>query len=301
MKKINLFDTELVVKDHLCTTDPNIEVKANPSLRLYVKLTDSCNADCMFCANKGCEDFGKLDLSKLAFVINYLKSKDMLHSIGITGGEPMTNPEKLNNLINLIYSIDQDIEVQVSTNGYNLNLFKEFDNVNKLESIHISRHHYDDNVNFEIFRTKNIASTEDIISLQEFLEDKKIININTMVMRGYIDSLKEIKKMLNYVGDTGVYKNGFISLMKCNDYCKERFINFNNIFNNLDDNFFKGHHFYSKEYCECLDGIYLTDKNELVEYYARMVKDCDCPYTNQLVYTSDNKLMSGFAGKVLHK
>lgn len=301
MEKINLFDTELIVKDHLCTTDPSIEDKAKPSLRLYIKLTDSCNADCMFCANKGCEDFGNLDLSKLEFVINYLKSKNILHSIGITGGEPMTNPEKLNNLINLIYSVDQDIEVQVSTNGYNLKLFKEFDNVNKLESIHISRHHYDDNVNFEIFRTKNIARTEDIISLQYFLEDKKIININTMVMKGYIDSLKEIKKMLNYVGDTGVYKNGFVSLMKCNDYCNERFINFNNIFNNLDDNFFKGHHFYSKEYCECLDGIYLTDRNKLVEYYARMVKDCSCPYTNQLVYTSDNKLMSGFTGKVLYK
>ena len=221
MEKINLFDAELIVKNHLCTTDPNIEVKANPSLRLYIKLTDSCNADCVFCANKGTEDFGNLDLSKLAFVINYLKSKNILHSIGITGGEPMTNPEKLNNLINLIYSIDQDIEVQVSTNGYNLNLFKEFENINNLESIHISRHHYDDNVNFEIFRTRNIATMEQIASLQDFLIDKKIININTMVMKGYIDSLKEIKKMLNYVGDTGVYKNGFVSLMKCNDYCNE--------------------------------------------------------------------------------
>ena len=107
----------------------------------------------------------------------------------------------------------------------------------------------DDGVNNEIFKTDTIATTEDIIDLQEFLDDKKIININTMVMKGYIDSLKEIKKMLNYVGETGVYKNGFVSLMKCNDYSKEKFINFNDIFNNLDENFFKGHHFYSKNYC----------------------------------------------------
>ena len=120
-------------------------------------------------------------------------------------------------------------------------------------------------------------------------------------MKDYINSLKEIKNMLNHAGELNVYKNGFVSLMKCNDYAVENFINFNDIFNNLDENFFKGHHFYSAEYCECVDGIYLTNNNKLVEYYARMVKECECPYINQLVYTSDNKLKCGFAGKVLYK
>ena len=32
--------------------------------------------------------------------------------------------------------------------------------------------------------------------------------------------------MLNHVGELNVYKNGFVSLMKCNDYCIEKFINF---------------------------------------------------------------------------
>ena len=301
MKKINIFDNELVVKDYLCTTQPSTYIKSKSSLRFYIKLTDYCNADCLFCANKGSEDFGNLDFEKLEFVIRYLVSKSTIHSIGITGGEPMLNPEKLNKLVNLIFSIDSKMEVQVSTNGYNIEEFKNFERINDLESIHISRHHYNDQINYEIFNSNKVASTKEIISLQEFLDDKKIININTLVMKDYINSLKEIKKMLNYVGETGVYKNGFVSLMKCNDYSKEQFINFNNIFNKLDDNFFKGHHFYSKEYCECLDGLYLTDKNKLVEYYARMVKDCSCPYVNQLVYTSDNKLKDGFNGKVLYK
>ena len=301
MKKILLFDNELIVKDYLCTSDSKIEIKGNPSLRLYIKITDSCNANCSFCANKGCEDFGNLDFKKLEYVIRYLVSNNIIHSISITGGEPMCNPDKLFKLLKMIYSIEKNFEVQISTNGYNLKEFKNFEEVNNLESIHISRHHYDDKINKEIFKTNTLASTEEIISLQDFLADKKIININTMVMKYYIDSLKEIKKMLNYVGETGVYKNGFVSLMKCNDYSKEKFINFNDIFNNLDENFFKGHHFYSKNYCECVDGMYLTDKNKLVEYYARMVKECECPYTNQLVYTSDNKLKSGFSGKVLYK
>ena len=122
-----------------------------------------------------------------------------------------------------------------------------------------------------------------------------------MVMKGYINNLSSIKKMLDYVGDIGVYKNGFVSLMKCNDYSKEHFINFNDIFNSLDENFFLGHHFYSGEYCECVDGLYLSSNNKLVEYYARMVKECNCPYTTQLVYTSDNRLTAGFGKKLLYK
>ena len=82
---------------------------------------------------------------------------------------------------------------------------------------------------------------------------------------------------------------------------EEHFFNFNTIFNNLDESFFRGHHFYSRDYCECLEGIYLTKYNKLVEYYARMVKDCNCPYTTQLVYTSDNYLTAGFGKKLIYK
>lgn len=107
--------------------------------------------------------------------------------------------------------------------------------------------------------------------------------------------------MLDYVGETGVYKNGFVSLMKCNDYATNHFINFNEIFNNLDANFLLAHRFYNGEYCECIDGVYTSRNAKLVEFYARMVKACSCPYTTQLVYTSDNKVTAGFGKKVLLK
>lgn len=301
MERINLFDNELIVKDFVCSNNPNNIIKTKPTLRLFIKLTDDCNANCLFCANNSSKDYGNIDLKKLEYVIRYLKENNLLHGISITGGEPMLFPEKLNDLVNLIYKIDPNIELQISTNGINLEKFKYFDNINKLESIHISRHHYLDDINYEIFQNKNVSNTNKIFELQEFLSDKKIININTIVMKNYINSLKEIKKMLNHVGELGVYKNGFVSLMKCNKYSNDNFINFNNIFNSLDSNFFRGHHFYSGNDCECIDGIYLTDNNRLVEYYARMVKESNCPYVTQLVYTSDNKLKSGFNGKVLFK
>lgn len=301
MEKIELFGHELIVRDSLCTTNPDVLKRVNPSLRLYIKLTDVCNANCLFCGNGETKDFGDIDFSKLEFIIRYLLDKNLLHGISITGGEPMVNPDKMNDLLNLIYGIEPNMEVAISTNGFNLREFVNMEYVNNLESIHISRHHYEDRINENIFGSKLVANTNDIVYLLESLDDKRIININTMVMKGYIDNLFEIKKMLDYVGDIGVYKNGFVSLMKCNDYSKEHFINFNDIFNSLDENFFLGHHFYSGEYCECVDGLYLSSNNKLVEYYARMVKECNCPYTTQLVYTSDNRLTAGFGKKLLYK
>ena len=301
MKEVELFGKKVVVRDYLCSTDPNVIMDAIPSLRLYIKLTDFCNADCLFCANGNSKDFGNIDFKKLEFVISYLKEKNLLHGISITGGEPMLNPDKMNDLLSMIFKIDPKMEVAISTNGFNLDKFVGMDHVNDLESIHISRHHYDDMVNQEIFSSDSVASFEDIMLLQDSLVDKKIININTLVMKGYIDDLVHIKMMLDHVGEMGVYKNGFVSLMKCNEFSRERFINFNDIFNNLDEKFFLGHHFYSREYCECVDGMYLTSYGKMVEFYARMVKDCSCPYTTQLVYTSDNKVTAGFGKKVLYK
>ena len=301
MKTINLFGHDIIVRDTLCSTDPKDLKVVDPSLRLYIKLTDACNADCLFCANKESRDFGNLDFRKLEFVIRYLLDRGLLHGISITGGEPMMNPDKMNMLLNLIYGIDPNMEVAISTNGYNLRSFLDMEHVNKLESIHISRHHYDDEVNYSIFGSRDVASTEDIVALQEGLDDKRIININTLVMKDYIEDLASIKKMLNYVGDVGVYKNGFVSLMKCNQFSRDHFINFNDIFSSLDESFYLGHHFYNGEYCECVDGVYLTDNERMVEFYARMVKDCSCPYTTQLVYTSDNKVTAGFGKKLLYK
>ena len=301
MKNIELFNEEIFVRDSLCGPTPTSRYEVEPALRLYIKVTDYCNANCKFCANGSCTDFGKIDLEKLEFVIRYLKDNNRLHSISLTGGEPMINPDLVNKILNLIWSIDSRIEVQISTNGLNLREISNFDNPNNLESIHISRHHYDDNKNIEIFDSNSIATTSDIMFLQKFLTNKKIININTVSIKGYIDNLKEIKNMLDYVGETGVYKNGFVSLMKCNQYAEEHFININDIFNNLDSNFLITNRFYSSEYCECIDGIYTSSNGKFVEFYARMVKECNCPYVNQLVYTSDNKVTAGFSGKVLYK
>ena len=301
MQTINIFNQDIVVRDELCSSSPLHTIKGLPSLRLYIKPTDNCNANCLFCANEQSKDFGTIDLKKLEYVINYLKQHNVLHGVSITGGEPMTNPDIIFKILDMVYKIDPNMEVQVSTNGYNLLRFLDYKDVNKLESIHISRHHYDDEINRSIFHSNTIASTEDITKLQQELDDKRIININTIVMKDYIDSLREIRRMLDYASRVGVYKVGFVSLMQCNQFAKDHFINFNDIFSHLDEDFIVGHHFYNGDYCECIDGLYLSEYNKLIEFYARMVKESICPCTNQLVYTSDNRLTKGFTKQLLYK
>ena len=295
MVNLKIFDSDILARDFVCVDRKDSVLPCNdPTLRLYVKLTDFCPSKCSFCANQlGCDN-GNFDVDKFMYVFNYLYDNKLLHSISFTGGEPLLEVDKLFRIMDFIYNRNPNFDIQISTSGYNLKELASYDKINRLESIHISHHHYDEEVNRSIFNSNNIASGDDIMFLQDSLYDKKIININTLVMKGYIDSLEEIKKNLDYVGELGVYKNGFVSLMKCNSYAKDKFINFNNIFNNLDSNFFNGHHFYAKEYCECIDGIYLSSNNKFVEYYARMVKEMDCPYVTQLVYTSDNRLTKGF-------
>ena len=65
MKIIKVFDNDIAVNDHLCSTDINFHKKANPSLRLYIKLNDECNARCKFCINESSCNFGDIDFSKL--------------------------------------------------------------------------------------------------------------------------------------------------------------------------------------------------------------------------------------------
>ena len=295
MRNLKIFDSEVLVKDYYCVDNKDKEVPCEiPTLRLYIKLTDNCIANCSFCANRGNYDYGNVDVDKLMYVINYLYDNKILGGISFTGGEPLLESDKMFKIIDKIYEINPSLEIQISTSGYNLKELANYDQKDKLESIHISHHHYDEELNRKIFKSNKVATGDDIMYLQDKLSDKKIININTVAIKGYIDTLEEIKKNLDYVGDLGVYKNGFVSLIRCNKFAKEHFVNLNDIFNNLDKDFFNGHHFYSKEYCECQDGVYLSSNNKLVEFYTRIVKDCVCPYSTQLVYTSDNRLTNGF-------
>ncbi len=295
---IELFGQKVDIKNYNCTRCNETPNRTALRLNLYIKLTDMCNAQCEMCSNRGNEKLSELDLKKLEMVIKYLDEKNLINRIGITGGEPMLNMNKLNDLLNLIYSVKKDAVVTINTNGFNIKNILYLDSKDKIEGIHISRHHYNDKINSNFFGIAT-ATNSDIAYMMDKLDNKRLLRLNCLLMKPYINNIVEVTKYLENAANLGIFRVGFVSLMKVNEFSKENFINFNDIFKDLPPNFCKTDKLNDLNICECENGVYLSNSGDIVEYYARMTKELNCEYTRQLVYTSDNKLTVGFNKKPL--
>ena len=294
IKEIEIFDEKIPVKNYLCTNDPNNISVGEYKFNLYIKITDYCNAKCQFCSNQASTPASEnIDLDKLELVLRELDSKGILSRISITGGEPLLYIDRLNEVLNKVFEVIPKAFVTINTNGINFDKIKELDTLSRLEGIHISRHHYDDSINDQQFGVKT-ATLAEIQDLFNSTSNKQLIRLNCLLIRGLINNLKEVKNYLEYASQVGVFRVGFVSLMPTNQYCKDNYIDFNNVFQDFDSNFLSTHHFYDSNICECCNGIYLGKNGNLVEYYARMTKELNCDYMRQLVYTPTNELSLGF-------
>ena len=297
-EEIELYNEKVKIKNYYCSSNPNIFEKGNMKLNLYIKITDSCNANCKFCSNSNTKDSGNINLDKLKDVLIYLNSKDILNRISITGGEPLLKMDLLNDVLNLVFEIIPNSKVTINTNGYNIKKVLDLDSINKLYGIHISRHHYSDEVNNKIFGIE-VASTDDIKYVMDKVNNKQLLRLNCLFIKDYIDDMNSIYEYLEFASKLNIFRVGFVSLMKINDYSKENFIDFNNIILKESNKNKNVSHYFDKNICECINGVYIANNGNFIEYYARMTKELNCEYSRQLVYTSDNKLTTGFNKKSL--
>ena len=297
-EEIELLGKKIKIKNYNCSINKDIFQREKIKLNLYIKINDECNAQCLYCSNHNMKNNGKLDIEKLTFLLKELKKQDLINRISITGGEPMLNFELLNNVINSVFEVIPNAFLTINTNGFNLKNILNLDEIDKIEGVHISRHHYDDVKNNEIFGIK-VAGYNDIKKVMEMLSNKRLIRLNCLLLKGNIDNIDEVNKYLEFASLLDVFRVGFVSLMKVSDYCKENFIDFNNVFNKdcINTNILR--HYYDQNICECINGAYISDEGKIIEYYARMTKELNCDYARQLVYTSDNKLTLGFGKEII--
>lgn len=295
---IELFGQKVDIKNHGCFTKGISPSKSHMKLNLYIKVTDMCNGRCSVCSNHGNEKVSNIDYEKLKYVIEYLDSKNLINRIGITGGEPFLNVDKLNKVLNTIFEAKKDALVTINTNGFRIKDALSLDNVKDLYGIHISRHHYDDEINNQFFGIQT-ASKEDIQYVMEKAINKKLIRLNCLLMKKYINNLNEVQQYLEMASNLGIFRCGFVSLMPINEESVKEFIDFNEVFKDLSNRFLKTGDLCDLDICECINGVYLAQNGNIVEYYSRMTKKLDCPYTRQFVYTSDNHLTIGFNKKPL--
>lgn len=236
-----------------------------PSVNLFVKVTNGCNARCMFCSNADAKDTYKtFNIVKLMQVINELKSKNIcVNRVNVTGGEPSLVSPLVNSIIDSVQQAKfDDIHLHLNTNGL-LEQSQELMRNPRWDSISVSLHHYDLNRLSELYGCR---IQDDAFQFRD--TDKQKINVSCNLIKGYIDSPEEAHKMLDFTLELGIPRIGFVALMKVNDYCKEHYVDFDDI--NLAD---IPHVYFTKSMnrganCKCSN--YLYNKNlKILEIYMR--------------------------------
>lgn len=191
---IKLFENYLNEKidfSNVTIQDPNFSIV----------IPGGCNAKCDFCfwkKNNACKNY----LEKLSDVL--YKLPENFNQISITGGEPTISPY-LKDVLNLIDK-NKFNKVVLTTNGHKLletlNLFE-----NIVDHVNISRHHYDDNINNKIFRSKMIDSKKLKISINELNKIGIDVTLSS-VLNEKLKTNNDIKNYINfakYCGATQIF------------------------------------------------------------------------------------------------
>lgn len=224
--EIRLFDKIISIKNLGCRYGSQPASVIPPSVNLFVKVTNGCNAHCAFCSNAGYSGINaEFDYDKLWRIVDELIAKKILvNRINITGGEPATIPHVVNRILDQA-SVKRykDIHLHLNTNGL-LAASQTLMRHHRWNSISMSLHHYDKNTLSEIYGTK---IPDEAFRFNGVNMD--IVNASCNLIRGYIDNPTEVEKMLQYAISLGLPRLGFVALMNVNDYCREHYVDFDEI------------------------------------------------------------------------
>ena len=303
---ISIFGKTLPLKNYICSKNgcPYKEKEKPVKIQLSVCPTSYCGGHCPFCVaaeTKGKREF--LDLGKLEKTLIPLHEQNILRGIGITGGEPFTDVELLNDIVELIFDIfGIEFEVYINTNGSGLRNMHRIKRLELIDAIHISRHHYDDERNRRYFLGKNNSECEiapadekELSELVKSVYDPRLFVYNCLLLKDGIGTKEEMVKMLEFAARTGVPKVGFVTPMPVNEYVKKNMVSYKELFDREDDRFLFTTAYRDFEFCHCQDGLYFSQGGKLVEIYGRETAFGNAPYVRGMVYGADNVLRTGFA------
>ena len=131
------------------------------------------------------------------------------------------------------------------------------------DSISMSLHHYDVSKLSELYGCRIPEKAFDFEGI-----DLQKVNSSCNLVKGYIDNAEEAHKMLDFNLDLGIPRVGFVALMKVNDYCREHFVDLEDI--HLDS---IPHVYFTKSMnrgsdCKCSNYLYNRDL-KILEIYMR--------------------------------
>lgn len=219
-KSVILFGKHIDVKTRGCDHVGFKGEPIPPSVNIFIKATNGCNAHCAFCSNAGADATSRFDMDKLFSIIDEVKKSGLfINRINITGGEPSVVSERIYEMLFRLSDTGyNDVHVHLNTNGL-LPSSQKLMRHSRWDSISVSLHHYLPEKLSEIYNTK-ISS--DALNFEGV--DMMKVNASCNLIRGYIDSTNEAKKMMDFCLDKGFTRLGFVGLMPVNGYCKEHMV-----------------------------------------------------------------------------
>ena len=293
---MEIFGKDIKIRSHYCKFYQDEERKIEqPYVMMYVKFK-GCNANCLFCEYKS--DALKFNEEKYFEIINELKEKIWIKKISFSGGEPTLQLDTLKRVMRKTRLLSPETFMVVNTNGVNLKeVFEDRSFVSVVDNFAISRHHWDDDKNNDIFGTETISS-EDILSLRKNIRRKKIFHMSCDLIKGYIDSKEEVINFLEYANHMKIKSIGFVSLMPINDFCKQHFVDFNDL-DLLNENFRKTQQWTYEDICRCSNYIYIPkDYKRIINVYT---KNTYKPFDVDINLSFDGEnLRNGFNGDIIY-
>lgn len=292
--KYNFNGTEIELRDKLCKLWDNDCGTMTPQVNLYVRIGNSCNADCKFCTYHG--ENTEFNLEKFEDAIKELYNRGILGKIQITGGEPSLYRDRLILVLRIVRKYFPDRFVSINSNGYDLLTLIEVKDL--VDNFAISRHHYDEDINRQIFNNLNVPLANQLKVFIQVVGSEKIHFSCTLCKDG-IHNLDEVKKYLEFCSSIGCNDVGFVTLMDTNKFAIDNQIVFDNIGIEESSDFLK-HTEYTKAggCCRCANYLYLCKStNKLIDIYGRFVAEKD--NTPGIISFDIDTLREGFNGKII--
>lgn len=287
---MKLFGKEILVRKYSCTENGVCGDRIKPSVKIYAKVTNGCNAGCGFCSNFAHKERIEFDICKFIEIVRVVEaSRINLQRVCITGGEPSCASETVEAILEEMSSDSlRDVPVYLSTNGIS-DRARELMRNPRLNCVTMSLHHYDNMKLAEIYGVHfPIKSFSDV-----GVESSKF-TVSCNLMKGYIDSAPEVKKMMDYALDIGCGELGFVSLLDKNEFCRKHFVSIDDIKADSVDHLNLVMRHECDAGCKCRNYLYASGKLTLPVYFRGVSNSENCEST--LLFDGEH-LRQGFGSE----
>ena len=300
-REVTILGTKVQVKNYICARDDGPYRKKPEKVRLQLSIlpTGLCNAHCPFCIAAPADDPRKLDPDRLKPVLERLRDEDVVRGVTVTGGEPCLDMPFLDCIIRMVFDVfGPGIQVTLDTNGTGLHRLRELRDLYRIDAIHISRHHWDDEVNNRIFG-RTMPTAEELRDAFMRIGCRDLFVLNCVLLKDAVSTPEDVHRYLDFAIGTGAGKAAFITAASVNSWTAEHRVRFDDVLRDDDPQLLFTREYRDFSWCRCRDGVYVSPDGRIIEFYGRLTEAGSCEYCRGFAYGPDNLLRAGFHGAIV--